>query len=72
MMIDDIKSSGFEKIKSEIDKNIKIKQELEKNVERLKNSLRIHNDHTICCESKNVKLQIESSVMFNNGGVINL
>jgi hypothetical protein len=68
-LIDGIKSNGFDKMKMEIEKKIKIKQELEKNIERLKNSLRIHNDHTLNCECKNVKLQNENSLMFSFGGV---
>ncbi len=68
-MIEGIKLNGFEKLKSEIDKKMKIKLELEKNIERLKNSLRIHNDHTVNCDTKTVKLQNENSMMFSFGGV---
>ena len=70
ILIDGIKSSGFDKMKSEIDKKMKIKQELEKNIERLKNSLRIHNDHTVNCDTKSVKLQLQNNMMFSFGGVI--
>lgn len=56
-------------MKSEVEKKVKIKQELEKNIERLKNSLRISNDHTINCETKATKLQIENNFMFSSGGV---
>jgi len=69
LMIEGIKSNGFDKMKNEIDKKIKIKQDLEKNIERLKNSMKIHNDHTVNCETKTVKLQLENSMMFSFGGV---
>lgn len=55
-------------MKNEVEKKVKIKQELEKNIERLKNSLRINNDHTINCETKSTKLQIENNFMFSSGG----
>lgn len=69
LMIEGIKSNGFDKMKNEIDKKIKIKQDLEKNIERLKNSMKIHNDHNVNCETKTVKLQLENSMMFSFGGV---
>jgi len=70
LMIEGIKSSGFDKMKNEIEKKMKIKQELEKNIERLKNSLRIHNDHTLNCKTKTVKLQLENNMMYSFGEVI--
>jgi len=68
-MIEGIKASGFDKMKNELENKMKIKQELEKNIERLKSSLRIHNDHTVNCESKSVKMQQENTLMFSFGGV---
>lgn len=70
-MIEGIKSGGFDKMKNEIEKKMKMKKELEKNIERLKNSLRIHNDHTVNCETKTVKLQHENNMMYSFGEVNN-
>jgi LPS O-antigen subunit length determinant protein (WzzB/FepE family) len=67
-LIDGIKSNGFDKMKSEVEKRSKIKQELEKNIERLKNSVRINNDHTINCETTSTKLQIQNNLIFTSGG----
>lgn len=58
-------------MKEEIENKIKIKQQIEKNVERLKNSLRIHNGHSMCCETKNTKLQNQSMMLYSFGGVKN-
>jgi LPS O-antigen subunit length determinant protein (WzzB/FepE family) len=69
LLIDGIKSNGFDKMKSEVERKAKIKQELEKNIERLKNSLKISNGNHVDCETKTTKMQLENNFMFTSGGV---
>jgi chaperonin cofactor prefoldin len=70
LLIDGIKSNGFDKMKNEVEKKVKIKQELEKNIERIKNSLKASNSNNVICEEKYTKMQIENNFMFSSGGVI--
>ncbi len=70
LLIDGIKSNGFEKMKNEVEKKAKIKQELEKNIERLKNTLKSNNSNHVFLEEKSSKMQIENNFMFSSGGVI--
>lgn len=69
LLIDGIKSNGFDKMKNEVEKKVKIKQELEKNIERLKNSLKSNNSNHVSIEEKSTKMQLENNFMFSSGGV---
>ena len=70
LLIDGIKNNGFDKMKNEVERKTKIKQEFEKNIERLKNSMKANSDHAVDTQCKTTKLQLENNFMFTNGGVI--
>jgi len=65
----ELKIMDMIKWKMMLKKKVKIKQELEKNIERLKNSLKASNSNNVILEEKSIKLQLENNFMISSGGV---